>query len=786
MQKVKFNSEWDFWKEGQEAQKRRLDLPHDAMLEEQRDPALPKGSATGFFPGGKYYYSKTIPAGAFRDGQTVILEFEGVYMNSTVLLDGERIGGWVYGYTNYYVDLTGKLDPEKEHILTVIADNSQTPNSRWYSGSGIYRDVNLYTAGKEYILPDGIRVKTLSHAPARIEISIDSVSDEDAEIEIEVLDAAGTVVASAKGTPAQLTIPNAQLWNSEHPYLYTVRASLTCNGQTLDRSEIKTGLRTIEWSAEKGLQINGETVKLRGGCVHHDHGPLGARSFDKAELRRIRKLKELGYNAIRYSHNPTSRILLEICDREGMYVLEETFDQWKLPQSDYDYAIHFEKEWKKDVTALIRKDFNHPSVIMYCLGNEITDTGLPHGAFICKMLNDQFKTEDPTRPTTIAINPMLSVLASKMAEQKASGSGSQSVGSAEVNDIVTLLPKIMASITPQSLEALLHDLLQNVDIVGYNYGNHLYAGTHELEPNRVILSTETFPNRIAGGWKQVEENSWLIGDFMWTAWDYLGEAGVGEPTYGTSKAPFSKDYPCQNAYIGAVDLTGEPEPFAHYLSILWGHRDAPYIAVRPLNHTGEEYTLGNWRMTDAIHSWTWPGYEGKTAEVEVYCNAAEVELTQDGVSLGRMAPDACKAKFAAVYRPGTLEAVAYDSDGGIVARSSLSTAGENIRLTIRPEETAIRADGEDLAYVAVEITDDAGIRNMLSDRPIKITVTGAATLIAVGSANPRIVESYLSDKFTTYQGRMIAILRSNGQVGTIRIRAEADDLKPDYIEMNAL
>ena len=716
----------------------------------------------------------------------MILEFEGVYMNSTVLLDGERIGGWVYGYTNYYVDLTGKLDPEKEHILTVIADNSQTPNSRWYSGSGIYRDVNLYTAGKEYILPDGIRVKTLSHAPARIEISIDSVSDEDAEIEIEVLDAAGTVVASAKGTPAQLTIPNAQLWNSEHPYLYTVRASLTCNGQTLDRSEIKTGLRTIAWSAEKGLQINGETVKLRGGCVHHDHGPLGARSFDKAELRRIRKLKELGYNAIRYSHNPTSRTLLEICDREGMYVLEETFDQWKLPQSDYDYAIHFEKEWKKDVTALIRKDFNHPSVIMYCLGNEITDTGLPHGAFICKMLNDQFKTEDPTRPTTIAINPMLSVLASKMAEPKASGRGSQSVGSAEVNDIVTLLPKIMASITPQSLEALLHDLLQNVDIVGYNYGNHLYAGTHELEPNRVILSTETFPNRIAGGWKQVEENSWLIGDFMWTAWDYLGEAGVGEPTYGTSKAPFSKDYPCQNAYIGAVDLTGEPEPFAHYLSALWGHRDVPYIAVRPLNHSGEEYTLGNWRMTDAIHSWTWPGHEGKTAEVEVYCNAAEVELTQDGVSLGRKAPDACKAKFTAVYRPGTLEAVAYDSDGRIVARSSLSTAGENIRLTIRPEETAIRADGEDLAYVAVEITDDAGIRNMLSDRPVKITVTGAATLIAVGSANPRIVESYLSDKFTTYQGRMIAILRSNGQVGTIRIRAEADDLKPDYIEMNAL
>lgn len=784
MRKVRFNNDWEFWKDGHDEQKRRVNLPHDAMQEETRQPDLPKGNATGFFPGGKYFYSKIIPSGTFQDDQTVILEFEGVYMNAQVLLNGRQAGGWVYGYTNFFVDLTDKLDSGKDNILTVIADNSQTPNSRWYSGSGIYRDVNLYTAGKEYIAPDGIKVKTISHTPAVMDVEVEACLQDGTGIQVEILEG-DTVVASASGSPTQLTIPAAKLWSAEHPNLYTVRAKLVRDGRILDVSEIRTGIRIIAWSAGNGLQINGEMVKLRGGCVHHDHGPLGACAFRKAELRRVKKLKELGYNALRYSHNPTSRDFLEICDEVGMYVLEETFDQWKLPQSDYDYAIHFDNEWVRDVKALIHKDFSHPSVIMYCLGNEITDTGLPHGVLICKAINDLVKAEDPTRPTTIAINPMLSVLAKKMAEQKAAGGESQSVGSAEVNDIVTLLPKIMASITPESLEALLHDLLVNVDIAGYNYGNHLYAGTHELAPDRVLLSTETFPCKIASGWAQVENNDYLIGDFMWTAWDYLGEAGVGEPTYGTTQAPFSKEYPCQNAYIGAVDLTGEPEPFAYYVATLWGFYKKPYIAVRPLDHAGEEYTLGKWRMTDAVHSWTWPGCEGKTTDVEVYCRASAVELFHDGVSLGRKTPEDCKVIFPVEYHAGRLEAVAYGATGREIGRSELHTASDDTRLTILPEETSICADGEDLVYVAVELTDCAGVRKMLADRPVKITVTGAGTLAAVGSANPRVTESYLSDTFTTYQGRMIAVIRSNGQTGTIRVSAKAEEVGDAALELIA-
>ena len=777
MQKVKFNADWYFWKDGKEDSKRKLNLPHDAMIGETRQPDLPKGSGSGFFPGGKYWYEKTICPDESWENKSVILEFEGVYMNASVLLNGEKVGGWVYGYTNFYVDLTGKLKIGQENTITVIADNSLQPNSRWYSGSGIYRDVNLYTGHAEHIVPDGIKVKTVSYDPAVLDITVEAEKNDASDIKIEVLDG-DKIVAAVCGQNVQVTIPNAKLWSAEEPNLYNVRASLVCNGEVLDISTIRTGIRTIAWDSKKGLQINGNTVKLKGACVHHDHGPLGACSYDKAEYRRAKKLKELGYNAIRYAHNPSSRILLDVCDEVGMYVLDETFDQWKLPQSDKDYAIYFDAEWQKDVKALIHKDYSHPSVIMYCIGNEITDTGLPHGPIIAKMINDVFKAEDPTRPTTIAINPMLTVLARKMAEAKAQGAESGgNMGSAEVNDIVTLLPKILAGITPENLEALLHDLLQHVDIAGYNYSAHLLEGTHALVPDRVILHSETFPSKIATGWKLVERNNSIIGDFMWTAWDYLGEAGVGEPTYGTTKAPFSKEYPCQNAGIGAVDLTGEPEPFAYYVATLWGAYDKPYIAVRPLDHAGEEYTLGNWRATDAIHSWTWPGQEGKTADIEVYANAATVELMQDGaLSLGKQDVVDCKANFQAIYKPGKLVVIAYDADGNEIGRDELATASDETRLTISAEEPVIKADGEDLAYISVEITDNAGIRKMLSDRKVTVTVSGVGTLIAVGSAACRTEENYLGNSFTTSNGRMIAIVRSNGTEGNIYVSAEAEDL----------
>ena len=802
MKKQRINDSWMFWKEGNETEAVRVDLPHDAMILEDRIPELENGNATGFFPGGKYIYTKSILGEETYADKSVMVEFEGIYMNSTVYLNGEKIGGWIYGYTNFYVDLTGKLKTGEENELKVIADNSQTPNSRWYSGSGIYRPVNLWTGGKQHIRPEGVKVKTLSIAPAMIEISVEALVQEEAEAVCTILkdgkEAAEIVIpqmiaqkkdgngkqAFRRGTIA-VEIPDAELWSDETPNLYTIKVVLKQGGEILDEAIDSFGIRTIEWDAKKGFQVNGKTVKLRGGCIHHDHGILGACAYDKAEYRRVKKLKEFGFNAIRYSHNPAGKNFLDVCDELGIYVLDETFDQWKLPQSAYDYAMHFEKEWHKDVEALVSKDYNHPSVVMYCIGNEITDTGLPFGTTIAKMLSNAFHDLDDTRPTTIANNAMLTVMANMQAKKKAEAKTAEqeesaeekTVGSSDVNDIVTLLPKIMASITPDSIENLAGTCFDSVDIVGYNYGQNLYEGTHAMKADRVILSSETFPCKMASNWEMVKQHDYVIGDFHWTAWDYLGEAGVGQPVYGTTQAPFSKAYPCLTAACGSIDLTGYPEAQAYYSAILWGTYQKPYIGVRPVGHSGEEYTLGRWRLTDALNCWTWDGCEGRKAEIEVYSIGVSVELFQDGTSLGRKQLENCKTDFETTYRQGKLEAVSFDADGKEIARTSLETAGKEVCLAILPEETEMRADGEDIVFLPIHVVDQKGVLKMMTDRKIAVTVEGPGKLLAVGSGRPETEERFSEGSATSWHGRILAVVKSTKEAGNIKVTASADGME---------
>ncbi len=765
MQKERLNLSWLFWREGQDDQKKTVVLPHDAMILEKRTPDCPNGAATGFLPGGRYCYETNLFGRPEWAKQRVLLEFEGVYMNSTVLLNGETVGGRYYGYSNFFVELTGKLNIGCYNSLKVIADNSSYPNSRWYSGSGIYRPVNLWVGPFDGISPESVKISTESIAPAVVRIQ----SPKSVRVTVDGV--------FGEGTDFTLTIPEAKLWTAEEPNLYVAHVA---RGE--DSEDIRFGIRTLAWDARKGFQVNGKTVKLRGGCVHHDHGILGAAAWDKAEYRRAKILKELGYNAIRYSHNPAGKNFLDVCDELGIYVIDESFDQWKVPQSAYDYATHFDEEWKKDVASMVSKDYNHPSVIMYCVGNEITDTGLPFGTLICRAICAEFKSLDRTRPTMIAINSMLSTLAAMKAKQASEKKEEkENVGSKEVNDIVALLPKIMASITPDSLEAIIHDCVEAVDIVGYNYGHNLYDGTHEKYPERVILSSETFPARMSSNWEKVLQNDYVIGDFHWTAWDYLGEAGVGLPVYGTSKAPFSKSYPAFTANCGSVDLTGLPESAAMYTAILWGAYDKPYIGVRPVNHSDEEYALGNWRMTDSVPDWTWPGYEGRKAQIEIFSRGNEVELFQNGESLGKKPLDHCKADFEAIYRPGTLTVVAFDENGMELSRTELKTAGEAIRLAVMPEEKSIYA-GE-IAYVPIHLIDADGQRNMSVEKRITVRVEGAGELIALGSACPITEEKYQNCSFTSYQGRILAVVRSIGSTGTIRITAEAEGMESNWADI---
>lgn len=781
MQKIKLNQNWTFWKDGCEAEKKVIRLPHDAMVAEERQPEMFKGNMSGFFPGGKYVYEKKLFGEAAWENQRVLLEFEGVYMDSSVYLNGEKLGGWIYGYTDFFVDLSGKLKIGEENILRVVADNSRTPNSRWYTGSGIYRDVWLWTGNTSCILPDGIRVKTLSIKPAVADISIAVENAEGCEIVFAVYDGESRVV-SGSGSQAQLEIADAKLWDAEHPHLYTIRAELKRDGAVIDSDEARFGLRTLVWDAQKGFQINGSTVKLRGGCIHHDHGLLGAAYNSKAERRRVRRMKEMGFNAIRCAHNPFSRDFMDICDELGMYVLEESFDQWKIPQSDFDYALHFDTEWKKDIEALVRTCYNHPSVIMYCSGNEIPDTGLPHGAIISKAIADLMKTLDDTRPVMLAINSMLSMMAAKMAEQKEKAK--ENVGSQEVNDIVTLLPKIRANITADNLEPLLAGCLAPVDIVGYNYGENLYEGIHRIAPDRIILSSETFPSRLGGDWKLAMNNNHIIGNFMWSAWDYLGEAGVGLPIYGTTQAPFTKTYPALTGACACFDITGFADSQAYYTAVLWGAYQKPYIGVRPVDHAGEEYTIGLWRLTDAVNSWTWPGQEGKVADIEIYAPGTCVELIQNGVSLGKQPIENCRAFFKAEYRTGSLEAVCFDESENELARNVLSTAKDDEQLTVVAEDASIQAGGEDICFVNIAITDAAGTVKMLRDRKIRVQVEDGE-LLAVGSGNPESTERFDAGAYTSYHGRVTAIV-AGYEAGKLRVTASAEGLPDASVEIEVL
>lgn len=553
MNKQCINDNWIFWKDGEEEKAVSVTLPHDAMILEEQVPHLENGGATGFYPGGKYVYEKILFVSPKMADQTVLVEFEGVYMNAQVFLNGEAVGGHYYGYTDFYVELTGKLRVG-DNTLRVIADNSSTPNSRWYSGSGIYRNVNLWTAGKAYILPERIRVKTVSLDPAVIEVTTEAAHADGSIASVEVL-YNGKTAASGEGFSCMIEVPDAKLWSAETPELYTVRVTLRSaeNGTVLDEAEIRTGIRTLSWNGEAGLLVNGKSVKLRGGCIHHDHGILGAASHAESEYRRVKRMKAFGYNAIRYSHNPAGKIFLQACDELGMYVVDESFDQWKIPQTAHDYASVFDREWQGDIRAMVRKDFSHPCVIMYGIGNEITDTGLSFGGKIAAAINGYVKTLDVSRPTMIAFNSMLCMIAHMKEEQQKAGKGDgKQATSQDANELVTLLAKIKSMITPENLLAIIGPSAEAIDIVGLNYSTDLLEGVHRLHPDWVLLNSETFPSRIAENWKAVEALPYVAGDFHWTAWDYLGEAGVGQPTYGTTQAPFSKDYPVRLASCGEI------------------------------------------------------------------------------------------------------------------------------------------------------------------------------------------------------------------------------------------
>jgi beta-galactosidase len=764
-----------------------VDLPHDAMIAEARVPGGGAGRDAAFFPGGAYSYLKRWTAPDDADTRRISLFFEGVYGTTRVLLDGSLVTENVSGYREFEAVLDG-LRPGAEHVIEVVVDNSAVPNSRWYTGSGIYRPVWLRSVPKQQRLrPGGVTFSTLRIAPtATLLVDVEIVGDRPGDRVRVTLNGGGSGTAAATAAVADgraqvdLDVPDARLWSAESPHLYNAVVTLEDTaGAIVDQLEQRIGIRTLDVDARRGLRVNGTPVLLRGACVHHDNGLLGAATFAAAERRRVAVLKANGFNAVRSSHNPLSRSFLDACDELGLYVMDETTDYWRQRKSAHDLADRFDELWRDDARSMVEKDLNHPSVIMYCIGNEIPETASPEGVGLAEEIGRHIGALDPSRPTTVAVNMMVNLMASRGRnvfaattataedqQKKADSSTAANIMANKLGSIMGLVSRLPAA------DKASKDAFAAVDVAGYNYAFSRYAGDRKRYPERVILGTESMPGDLPKIWRLVEQVPGVIGDFMWTGWDYLGEVGIGTWTYGDDKPGLAKQYPHLVAGCGAIDITGEPGAPTLLARAVWGQLDAPAIAVRPVDHSGEATNRVAWRGTDAMQSWAWTGLEGRTAEIEVYSSDDEVELLLNGRRVGRKRAGTrvgFVTRFRVPWEQGELVAVGYRS-GRETGRSSLRSAG-TAQLRLTPEVGELVADGHDLAFVKVELADERGIVAVLERDEVSLTVSGSGRLIAFGSAEPATEETFTGARHSTHRGRALAVVRAASIQGSVVIEA---------------
>ena len=783
MKSHSFCDNWTYKHLGDPGPGAPVTIPHDAMLAEPRSALSAGGVNTGWYEGHDYLYEKRFTPGPELAGEKLVLEFEGVYRNAEVSLNGEKLMFRPYGYTNFYVDITNQAKIGEENILEVIARNADQPNSRWYSGAGIYRPVRLWTAPKEHILMNGLRVRTVSTDPATVEVTV--LTQGSGVVSVDICDG-DTVVASARaGSDGKavltIVIPDGRLWSTERPNLYTCKATF---GE--DSAETAFGVRSWTWGPH-GLLLNGKRTILRGACIHHDNGVLGACCYEDAERRKVRLLKEAGYNAIRSAHNPCSKALLDACDHLGVLVMDEYIDHWYIHKTEYDYVTYFMDWWKQDLKDMVEKDYNHPSVVLYSTGNEVSETAEEKGIALTKELTGYLHGLDPTRPVTCGVNIFFNFLSSvgfgvysdekakkeaeKAEKKKQAGDKPQkkkAVGSEFFNNLAGLLGdefmKRGATIPPCDWRT--RDAFANMDIAGYNYGVYRYQGDLKKYPSRLILGSETFCKDAYKFYELAKIEPRLVGDFVWAGMDYLGEVGIGAWEYADYAPDFGHGVGWTAAGSGRLDLTGKPLGEALYTRVAFGLEKGPRIAVCPVNHTGEKHSPSSWRMSNAIPSWSWNGCAGKPADVEVYARAAKVELFVNGRSVGvkEMKHD-CIARFRCTYGDGVLLAVSYDAAGKALGRCVLHTASSKTELRAVPEESVVKPGR--LSYIRLQYTDEDGIVKPLKRGILNVEVTGGR-LLGLGSACPYNETGYLTNKTDTYYGEALAVVQA-GESGTVEL-----------------
>jgi beta-galactosidase len=782
---------------------RIVNLPHDWSIEGAPDKDNPSASGGGFFPAGIGWYRKTFTAPPDWKRKRVSVEFDGVYKNATVYLNGHKLGMHPYGYTSFAFDLTPDLDFSASNVLAVRVDNSEQPNSRWYSGSGIYQHVRVVVTEPTHVAHWGVFVTTPEASESAATVSLhtrvvnESSEQNEVKLRTTLVDRAGKEAGSAQSTvnlapgsesetSQTIAVANPALWSPESPALYHAVTQILKNGTVVDEVVTPFGIRTLSWSVEKGFLLNGKSIKFAGGSVHHDNGPLGAAAFDRAEERKVELLKAGGFNAVRTAHNPPSPAFLDACDRLGLFVLDEPFDVWTRSKVKFDYARDFNEWWQRDIDSMVMRDRNHPSIVVWGIGNEIPEAWTPEGAPIAQKLAGRIRSLDTTRPVTEAFPG------------------------------ATYTPNVDA-------------VFAVLDIGGYNYNlAQNRAKDHERVPGRIMMTTESMPAAVFEQWDVVHQYPYALGEFVWTAMDYLGESGIGAPAEvspedaamadmaakmmqqavsnmgADGKNPFAEStkkdpkpnpmmklmfpgYPWHAADSGDLDITGFRKPQSYYRDILWNGGDRVYATVRLPEPEGRKIVAMGWAVYPTLPSWNWPGREGKDMQVEVYSGAEKVQLYLNGKLIGEKPTgreQQFKAEFTVPYAPGTLKAVGVRGDRP-VAESVLTTAGNPARVRLTADRTELQADGQDLSFITLEAVDRKGQIDPNADQEVEFTIKGPGVIAAVGNGDGQDPAAYQGNHCKLFHGRALVVVRTSTKEGSIRLTAASPGFSKGVVELHA-
>ena len=764
----------------------KVDLPNDYSVTMPRDASAPGGASNGFFHSGtgcyvKYWTAEETP-------RHYILDVDGAYMCASVYLNEYQLTMHPHGYSPFLVDLTNRIKQGKVNKLA-ISTNALQPSTRWYAGAGLYRDVFLWTGGAVRVEPRDVFVTTPTLDQVHVQLQVTADQPEDITAECTILDAEGKAVATCRKALSlgegkmdcemDFRLEDAKCWEPGHPYLYTMRTRLSKQDQLLDADERTFGIRTISVDARQGFLLNGKPFKMRGGCIHHDHGVLGSADYPAACHRKLTLLQEAGFNAIRTAHNPPSLQLLEQCDRMGILVMDEFFDVWHQEKGgQMNYHLWFYDWWQRDIASSVLRDRDHPCVISYSVGNEVPESdGKSDGGEWTARMAEETRKWDSTRLISSSIWGLPAV-------PEALDEG------AYLEDFKELYhtPKYPEAdqVGTANWAGRTEDYFAPLDICGYNYLYYRYELDHRIFPNRVIWGSETQALRFYDSWQETMKNPHVIGDFTWTAYDNMGEAGTGKALWnrdGVITGIRLAEYPWRTCYQGDLDLCGYRRPQSYFREAVWLGNGEPKIFTTHPEHYGEGFTGTGWHWYDVLDSWTFDDrYLGKPVKCEVYTDAEEIEWFCNGRSLGRSKPEKAIAVFDIPYEKGEISVIAY-RNGAAVGSSSLKTVGAAEKIHVVPECEEIAADNRDLCYFRIYVEDAQGDR--IPDAKTELTcLVDGGELLGIFSGDPANEDVYGSNRCHAFEGRAVAVVRTR-RPGTLTLRVGARDLESGVAQIRA-